>query len=171
MEKETLQGIQFDTLDTYFSTLAQLGYLDDRRVAQIVTAVLLIDTLDFFKDYVTDDYMRQVEHILRSLKCCNCAIDWDEYKSVNHPAYNQEISLDTVRVNGTNLIIPSHIGYVKNGRLFIRNPYAEVENDTDLVFTSDEEPEVNPVLPDPINPHNPGDNPFTPPDVNPIVNP
>lgn len=127
MVKQTLQNVQFDTLNTYFNTLVSTGYLNDKIVAQIVTAVLLIDTLWLFEDYIDDSYKTQVERILKRLKCCNCSIDWDSLKTVNHPAYNSP-TIAPIRTEGESLIIPGILGWVVGTKLFLQDGVAEVVN-------------------------------------------
>lgn len=74
---KTPAEIQHDILGTYFEYLTSTGYLNDTRTSQLLTAVLLLDTISFFADYIDSAYIEKVEKYLRKSKCCNCAIVWD----------------------------------------------------------------------------------------------
>lgn len=71
-------NIQLDTLDSYFEYLEFNGYLKDSEVNKIVTAVLLVDTLEYFKDFLTKDFVDNVNRILKELDCCSCFVTFDK---------------------------------------------------------------------------------------------
>lgn len=75
---KTPAEIQFDILGNYFEYLTSTGYLNDVRTSQLLVAVLLLDTIDFFADYIDDAYIEKIEKYLRKSKCCNCAIRWED---------------------------------------------------------------------------------------------
>ena len=70
--------IQADILNNYFSYIASTGYMDDARTSQLLTGVLLLDTIEFFADYIDKDYIEKIEKYLRKSRCCNCAIRFDK---------------------------------------------------------------------------------------------
>lgn len=70
--------IQADILNNYFNYIASTGYMDDARTSQLLTGVLLLDTIEFFADYIDKDYIEKIEKYLRKSRCCNCAIRLDK---------------------------------------------------------------------------------------------
>jgi len=87
MTPSTLLQAQFETIDNYFIYLTKYGYMSDIRVYQILAVVLLIDSIEFFSDFVDDNYIASIENILRKADCCNCAINWNDYKSATTRPY------------------------------------------------------------------------------------
>lgn len=67
--------IQKTIVDNYFTHMQYYGYMDDKQTSQTLFTLMLLDTLSFFSDFVTDEYYADVNRILRSLECCNCTVD------------------------------------------------------------------------------------------------
>ena len=79
---KTPAEIQADILSVYFKHLASFGYLDNARTIQLLTAVLLLDTIEFFSDYVDSIYINKIERYLRKAQCCNCSIKFSRINTV-----------------------------------------------------------------------------------------
>lgn len=70
-------NIQLNTLDKYFDYISNTGYLKDTEVNKILTSVLLVDALNYFKEFLTKDFVNSVNKILKELNCCSCFVDFD----------------------------------------------------------------------------------------------
>lgn len=73
--------VQKEIVDRYFNHLRQFGYMDSKKVSQVMLAVLLIDTLGDFGSFITEDFKQDIDRIMRNLNCCNCAIPWDNIEA------------------------------------------------------------------------------------------
>lgn len=70
--------VQKTLIDNYYCYLQEYGYLAPPATTQVLFATLLLDTFDFFKEYITVEYQLDVCNIMRKLDCCNCVIFVDE---------------------------------------------------------------------------------------------
>lgn len=81
-----LQTVQKDILDHYFATLQREGYMNMRKVNQVVFSVLLLDAISMFNDYITGEFKHDVDVMMRKLDCCNCSISWNN-ANLSSPFY------------------------------------------------------------------------------------
>jgi len=67
---------QKEIIDRYFIHLSNFGYMPDTTTQQALFAVLLLDAVEYLRDFVTEEFTQDVARILSDLGCCNCAIAW-----------------------------------------------------------------------------------------------
>lgn len=78
-----MKHISYDKLkivDNYFETLGVYGYIKDIQTYQAIAALLLLDTVDSFKEYITKEFIETVNKVLRRLECCNCLVEFNTLK-------------------------------------------------------------------------------------------
>ena len=62
-------------IDSYFSHLQNVGYLNNKSTSQVLLTILLLDTFNTFKEFITNEYIMDVSVILKKFDCCNCIIN------------------------------------------------------------------------------------------------
>ena len=82
----TVEAVQKDMLDNYFNLLKAYGYLNHRKVSQVVFAVLLLDTVSMFSEFITSDFKHDVDVIMRRIDCCSCSMSWSN-ANLSEPFY------------------------------------------------------------------------------------
>lgn len=65
-------------LDNYFCYLQEYGYLTPPTTIGVLFADMLLNTFDYFSDYITSEFQTDVSNIMMKLDCCNCVIYVDE---------------------------------------------------------------------------------------------
>ena len=76
----TIYNTQLATINNYFNHLYEYGYLKDESTLQTLFSVLLIDCLDYFKDYITPEFQQDIDRILHNLECCVCTVGIKDIK-------------------------------------------------------------------------------------------
>lgn len=81
-----VEAVQKNIIDNYFNQLKTFGYLNDKKLFQVLFSVLLLESVIMFGDFLTSDFKRDVDRIMRKLECCNCSISWSS-ENLSSPFY------------------------------------------------------------------------------------
>ena len=81
MDNKYLNQIQLESLEKYYKYLSQFGYMKMTNVNILFVSVFLIEVLNNYGQYVTEEDYQLIDTLLRQYDCCSCLVSYDRYKN------------------------------------------------------------------------------------------
>ena len=98
MDNKYLNQIQLESLEKYYKYLSQFGYMKMTNVNILFVSVFLIEVLNDYGQYVTEEDYQLIDNILRQYDCCSCLVSYDNYKNTPIKPINSYVSHQPIKV-------------------------------------------------------------------------
>lgn len=74
-----LDNTIYESLNRYFKTLSQFGYINDKKLTELITLIFFNQALYEFQGYITEQDYKNMDRILTCFQLTNCLIPYDKY--------------------------------------------------------------------------------------------
>lgn len=81
MDNKYFNQIQLESLEKYYKYLSQFGYMKMTNVNILLTSVFLIEILNSYEQFITEEDYQLIDTLLRQYDCCSCLVSYDSYKN------------------------------------------------------------------------------------------
>lgn len=109
---DKLTELSYNGINTYFNTLATLGYKNYKEVNKLLTLLFIEEFINGpFSLYINEEDYRTITNVLYCLYGSTCLIPYPEY--ISGTSLIQSLNSDNVRLSENNLIRISENEFIR----------------------------------------------------------